>query len=299
MMERLAEDVITITNQNVAAASAALAERLGPDDARVEIDVDSFKYDVGIYAVGALGTDVMLFVNVLAGGLLTLAAPILAIVLKSKIAGDIRPGQGEGARRDLPRRRPRCGRTSTSASTTSPAAARVRHLAGNALYKGISEVLERTIADRKARRRGGGAAGPPPPSRSRRSRDAGRPRRAAHRAVAAAEPGVGRAVGPALMAGPADTLRTLWSRVARKAGDTVDELFLDSYREQVDRARELAIAGELAGAGDLLAALLRDKPDHAGARWSWARSSWCAAGTRPPTTPSRARCASGRATPRR
>ena len=32
----------------------------------------------------------MLFVNALAGGLLTLAAPILAIVLKSKIAGDIR-----------------------------------------------------------------------------------------------------------------------------------------------------------------------------------------------------------------
>src|SRR4029078_635134 len=51
---------------------------------------DSFKYDVGIYAVGALGTTVMLFVNALAGGLLTLAAPILAIVLKSQIAGDIR-----------------------------------------------------------------------------------------------------------------------------------------------------------------------------------------------------------------
>jgi cytochrome c-type biogenesis protein CcmH/NrfG len=67
------------------------------------------------------------------------------------------------------------------------------------------------------------------------------------------------------MAGPADTLRTLWSRVARKAGDTVDELFLDSYREQVDRARELAIAGELDAAGDLLAAVLGDKPDHAGA----------------------------------
>src|SRR5690349_20894030 len=89
MLEHLAEEVISITNENVAAAAATLAERLGPEDTAVEISVDSFKYDVGIYAVGALGT-VMLFINVLAGGLLTLAAPILAIALKSKIAGDIR-----------------------------------------------------------------------------------------------------------------------------------------------------------------------------------------------------------------
>jgi hypothetical protein len=103
------------------------------------------------------------------------------------------------------------------------------------------------------------------------------------------------------MAGPADTLRTLWSRVARKAGDTVDELFLDSYREQVDRARELAIAGELDAAGDLLAAVLGDKPDHAGAllvlgEVELVRGRAEAA----TTTPSRGgRCASGRATPRR
>lgn len=90
MLEHLAEEVIQITNENVAAAAATLAERLGPEDTQVDITVDSFKYDVGIYAVGALGTTVMLFVNALAGGLLTLAAPILAIVLKSKIAGDIR-----------------------------------------------------------------------------------------------------------------------------------------------------------------------------------------------------------------
>ncbi len=91
MLEHLAEEVITITNENVAAAAATLAERFGgTGETQVEITVDSFKYDVGIYAVGALGTSVMLFVNVLAGGLLTLAAPILAIMLKSKIAGDIR-----------------------------------------------------------------------------------------------------------------------------------------------------------------------------------------------------------------
>lgn len=152
MMEHLAEEVIAITNENVAAAASTLAESLTPDDTRVEITVDSFKYDVGIYAVGALGTTVMLFVNALAGGLLTLAAPILAIVLKSKVSGDIR----EQAKERVP------------AAITKAADAMRPHFdrciddfarrltefvsnAGNTLYKGISEILDRTMKDRKER----------------------------------------------------------------------------------------------------------------------------------------------------
>ena len=152
MLEHLAEEVITITNENVAAAAATLANRLGPEDTRVEISVDSFKYDVGIYTVGALGTITMLFVNALAGGLLTLAAPILAIVLKSKIAGDIRLQ----AKERVP------------AAVLKAAEAMKPHFdkciadfakrlgefvtnAGNTLYKGISEILDRTMADRRER----------------------------------------------------------------------------------------------------------------------------------------------------
>jgi GTPase Era involved in 16S rRNA processing len=150
MLEHLAEEVIAITNENVAAAAASLAERLGPSDTQVDITVDSFKYDVGIYAVGALGTTVMLFVNALAGGLLTLAAPILAIVLKSKIAGDIRIQ----AKEKVP------------AAVLNAAEAMKPHFdkviddfakrlsefvsnAGNTLYKGISEILDRTLAERR------------------------------------------------------------------------------------------------------------------------------------------------------
>jgi small GTP-binding protein len=150
MLEHLAEEVIQITNENVAAAAATLAERLGPEDTRVDITVDSFKYDVGIYAVGALGTTVMLFVNALAGGLLTLAAPILAIVLKSKIAGDIRVQ----AKEKVP------------AAVLNAAEAMKPHFdkciddfakrlsefvsnAGNTLYKGISEILDRTMLERR------------------------------------------------------------------------------------------------------------------------------------------------------
>jgi GTP-binding protein EngB required for normal cell division len=150
MLEHLAEEVISITNENVAAAAATLSERLGPDDTAVEISVDSFKYDVGIYAVGALGTTVMLFVNALAGGLLTLAAPILAIVLKSKIAGDIRvqakervPAAVLKAAEAMKPHFDRCiddfgKRLSEFVSN-----------AGNTLYKGIGEILDRTMVERR------------------------------------------------------------------------------------------------------------------------------------------------------
>jgi small GTP-binding protein len=150
MLEHLAEEVISITNENVAAASAALADRLGPEDARVEISVDSFKYDVGVYVVGALGTTVFLFVNTLAGGLLTLAAPVLAIIVKSKVAGDIR----QQAKEKVP------AAILNAAKAMRPHfdqciddfAKRLREFvvaAGNTLYKGISEILDRTMADRR------------------------------------------------------------------------------------------------------------------------------------------------------
>jgi hypothetical protein len=151
MLEHLAEQVISITNENVAVAAAALAERLGPQDTAVEISVDSFKYDIGIYAMGALGTTVMLFVNALAGGLLTIAAPILAIILKSKIAGDIRiqakervPGAVVKAAEAMKPHFDKC---------IDDFAKRLSEFvfnAGNTLYKGISEILDRTMAERRA-----------------------------------------------------------------------------------------------------------------------------------------------------
>jgi hypothetical protein len=152
MLEHLAEVVITITNENVAAAAATLAERLGPQDTQVDITVDSFKYDVGIYAVGALGTTVMLFVNALAGGLLTLAAPILAIVLKSKIAGDIRiqakekvPAAVLKASEAMKPHFDKC--IDDFAKRLSEFVSN----AGNTLYKGISEILDRTMSERRER----------------------------------------------------------------------------------------------------------------------------------------------------
>ncbi|HKE17494.1 MAG TPA: dynamin family protein [Kofleriaceae bacterium] len=150
LLEQLAEDVIAVTNENASEAASALASRLGPADTAVDIDIDTFKYDVGVYAVGALGTTMLFFVNALAGGLLTLAAPILAIIIKSKVAGDIR----EQAKERVP------GVVLRAADAMGPHFGSCiddfgRRLsefvtaAGNTLYRGISEILDQTIAERR------------------------------------------------------------------------------------------------------------------------------------------------------
>ena len=190
----------------------------GPRTPQVDITVDSFKYDVGIYAVGALGTTVMLFVNALAGGLLTLAAPILAIVLKSKIAGDIRVQ----AKEKVP------------AAVLKAAEAMKPHFdkciddfakrlsefvsnAGNTLYKGISEILDRTMRERRE-------AGEPGRGLQAVDHRADRPGPRHHRRVAAAPRGPvdarrsadrsGRAPDRLVMAGPPPDLRWVEGRVA-------------------------------------------------------------------------------------
>ncbi len=152
LLERLAEEVIAVTNENVHQTAEALADRLGPSDTNVDIDIDSFKYDVAIYSVGALGTGVFFFVSTVAGGLLTLAAPILAIVLKSKISGDIREQAKQRAPEAILRAadalRPHFDKcvddfgTRLSEFVTS---------AGTTLYKGITEVLDQAVNDRETR----------------------------------------------------------------------------------------------------------------------------------------------------
>jgi small GTP-binding protein len=155
MLERLAEEAIAVTNENAREATAAVADKLGPGDARLEVDVDTFKYDVSVYAVGALGTTIFIFVNNLVGGLLTLAAPILAIVFQSRIAAEIK----EDARKKAPEA------VRKAAALIGPQFAKlvdefVKRLsefvttAGDKLYAGIGEVLDQAIRDRRAQGNG-------------------------------------------------------------------------------------------------------------------------------------------------
>lgn len=151
LLEHLAEEIIALASENAAQATAALADRLGPGDTRIEMDVDSFKYDLSVYAVGALGTGVMVFVNTLVGGLLTLAAPILAIVLQSKVSAEIKDQAKERAPEAVRRASAAIGPhferlvdefcTRLEDFVTS---------AGDKLYRGISEVLDQALTERRA-----------------------------------------------------------------------------------------------------------------------------------------------------
>ncbi len=149
LMQGLAEDVIAITNANVSKTAEFVSAHIGPENSALEIDVDSFKYDMGVYALGALGTTVLLFVNGLAGGLLTLAAPILAIVVRSKMAGDMR----EQAKQRAPSVIHKAAESMRPHFDTciDDFASRLRDFvasAGNTLYEGISEILDQSIAER-------------------------------------------------------------------------------------------------------------------------------------------------------
>jgi small GTP-binding protein len=150
-LERLAEEIIQVTNENVSEAMALLARELGPTEAKVDVEVDTLKYDVSVFALGALGTGIFLFVNTLVGGLLTLAAPILAVVLKGRASGELK----SHAKKSLPQV------MQTAADTVRPKFEQIIEdfqarladfvtAAGDALHKGISEVLDRALAERRS-----------------------------------------------------------------------------------------------------------------------------------------------------
>lgn len=150
-LERLAEQIIQITNENVQQAMATLAAELGPADTRVDLQVDTLKYDVGIFALGALGTGIFLFVNTFVGGMLTLAAPIIAVLIHSRMSDEIKRQAKQQATQAV----------QTAAQAILPRfqqivddfAARLADFvtaAGQALHRGISEMLDRALAERKA-----------------------------------------------------------------------------------------------------------------------------------------------------
>jgi small GTP-binding protein len=150
-LEKLAEEIIQITNENVQQAMGTLASELGPADTRVELQVDTLKYDVGIFALGALGTGIFLFVNTFVGGALTLAVPIIAVLVHSRLEGQIKAQAKQQA--------PEAVRSAAAAigprfqQIVDEFAARLGDFvtaAGQALHRGISEMLDRALAERRA-----------------------------------------------------------------------------------------------------------------------------------------------------
>jgi hypothetical protein len=150
-LERLAEEIIQITNENVQAAMQTLASELGPADTRVELEVATLKYDLGVFALGALGTGIFLFVNTFVGGLLTLAAPIIAVLIHGRLAEQVKAQAKLQA--------PEAVRNAAAAiaprfsQIVDDFAGRLADFvtaAGQALHRGISEMLDRALAERRA-----------------------------------------------------------------------------------------------------------------------------------------------------
>ncbi len=151
LLERLAEEIIQVTNENVAEAMATLARELGPAETRIDLEVDTLKYDVGVFALGALGTGIFLFVNTLVGGLLTLAVPILAVVFRERTSAQVKAQAKEAAPAVIKKAAEAVGpRFETIVNDFSARLSDFVTAAGDALHRGISEVLDRALAERKA-----------------------------------------------------------------------------------------------------------------------------------------------------
>jgi hypothetical protein len=149
-LDRMAEKAIEVANQRVEGITREVAEELASPETRLHITVDTFKYDASVFALGALGTTVFLFVNTLAGGLMALATPVLAVILKGKVERDIRSearqAGPEAVRKAAALLGPRLDRI------VDDFAERLREFiaeAGAALARGISEVLERALDERR------------------------------------------------------------------------------------------------------------------------------------------------------
>jgi small GTP-binding protein len=83
-LEVLAEKTIALIKEDAHDATKRVGEALGHDVKKLDIQIDTFRYDAGIAAVLVLGLG-MMFVNVMVGGLLTIAAPIMALVLRDRM----------------------------------------------------------------------------------------------------------------------------------------------------------------------------------------------------------------------
>lgn len=103
-LDALADEVIHGVAEESRRHAADLYKELGLVGQRMPLEVDTFAYDATVFAVGAIGTSVMLFMNVVVGGVLTLAAPVLAVILRERVTEKLRAQakiEGAKAIRDI------------------------------------------------------------------------------------------------------------------------------------------------------------------------------------------------------
>ena len=151
-LDHLAEQIIQVTNENVRDVTQSVAGELGPSDTKVPIVVDTLRYDASVFALGALGTTVFLFVNSMVGGLLALSAPVLAFILRGRVSVEIKAEAREQAPLAVDRVAALVGPKLDE--LVDGFGARLLEFvaqAGEALGRGIAEVLDHARDERRAR----------------------------------------------------------------------------------------------------------------------------------------------------
>lgn len=149
-LEKLAEEVIEITNRNMKEAMAEVYQELGVRARDLDLEVDTFGYDVGVFALGALGVTFLAFSNMLVGGLLTLSAPVLAFVLKERVESVIRDKAAEQGLLAIANAADRVEQELMS--IVDEFAAKLKQFvedSGDRLYRQIAEAMDRVVAERK------------------------------------------------------------------------------------------------------------------------------------------------------
>jgi tRNA U34 5-carboxymethylaminomethyl modifying GTPase MnmE/TrmE len=86
-LEVLAERTIALVREDAHDATQRVGETLGTDMKRLDVQVDTFQYDVGVTALVTVGLGALLF-NLMVGGVLLAAAPVVAYMLKGRVEGE-------------------------------------------------------------------------------------------------------------------------------------------------------------------------------------------------------------------
>lgn len=151
-LERLAQDVIETTNRNLGEAVDALQDELGISREAADLEIDTLPYDVSVIAVGALGVSVAVFGSIFAGGLLLLAAPVLAFMFKDKAEAKLKEKALEQGQRAI-----REAGEKVEAEMIRVIEEHGENLkafveaAGDRLYRQINETLEQVLKDTETR----------------------------------------------------------------------------------------------------------------------------------------------------
>ncbi len=88
-LEKLAEKMIALVREDARDAGGRLATKMGADMHSPTIEIDTFAYDVGVAALAGVGLTVM-FSNWMLGGVLVLAAPVLALYMRGRVETETR-----------------------------------------------------------------------------------------------------------------------------------------------------------------------------------------------------------------